>query len=251
MIKRLVTRVLITVLFLIVITYLAINLFITEKDYRSPGRLGSYPEIGSYTYNSNTILESLDRGETGVFTKYFGSPDDIEIYYDPISWSQSDYLKVASTLSQKIWGESLSSGSWNVESVYFEQDCKNPKGFNSFYIVYYQDLGVTDWKRKYTTRLIDIQPWRGLASWGGNAIFSSSLLSRWENIDLEDFGISADAALKSAEEHGGNETDKSHCSTISVSMYQHDNEKWDVNYFAAHFGMYIDANSGKYKILNK
>lgn len=68
---------------------------------------------------------------------------------------------------------------------------------------------------------------------------------------MENFAISADDALQIAEEHGGNQTDKSHCSTISVSMFQHDNEKWDVNYFAASFGVYIDASSGKYEILNK
>jgi hypothetical protein len=123
-------------------------------------------------------------------------------------------------------------------------------GFNIFNIVYYRDLGVTNWKRNYTTRLIDLEPWRGLAYWGGDAIFSSTLLSRWKNIGLEDFVISADDALQMAEGHGGNETDKSHCSTISVSMFQHDNETWDVNYFAADFGMYVDANNRKYKILS-
>jgi hypothetical protein len=34
-------------------------------------------------------------------------------------------------------------------------------------------------------------------------------------------------------------------------MYQHDNEKWDVTYFPANFEMYIDANNGKYEVLNK
>lgn len=87
--------------------------------------------------------------------------------------------------------------------------------------------------------------------WGSDAIFTSTLLSQWESIGLENFAISADDALQIAEECGGNETDKSHCSTIGVSMYQRDNEKWDVTYFPADFGMYIDANSGKYEILNK
>ena len=252
MIKRIIISVLIIVFFLIVIAYLTINLFIREEDYRSPGRLGSYPNSGMNTFNPETIFKSLEQGNIDVFTPYFGSPDEIELYFDTITWSQSDYLKVVNALSQNIWGESLKTKTWNIGSVYFAQDCKdNPKGFNRFYIVYYEDLGVTNWKRNYTTRLIDIEPWRGLAYWGGDAVFTSTLLSRWKNIDLEDFVISAYDALQSAEEHGGNEADKSHCSTISVSMFQRDNEVWDVNYFAANFGMYIDANSGKYKLLGK
>jgi hypothetical protein len=251
MTKRIIILVLMIGFFLIVTACLAISLFIPEKDFRSPGRIGSYPNSGMYTFDPDTIFETLEQGEIDVFTPYFESPDETELYYDTITWSQSDYLTVANTLSQKIWGKSLKSTNWNIESVYFAQDCNdNPKGFNRFYIVYYEDLGVANWKRNYTTRLIDLEPWRGLAYWGEDAIFSSSLLSRWKNIGLEDFAISADDALQMAEEHGGNETEKSHCSTISVSMYQHDNEVWDVNYSAANFGMYIDANSGKYKLLD-
>lgn len=251
MIRRLITRSLIIVLFLIVAAYLAVNLFIREKDYRSPSRFGSYPEGGLYTYNPETIFESLQQGEDDIFTPYFGSPDDITLYYDPVTWSQSDYLKIATALVQKVWGEPSNSKKWNIESVYFAQSCvDSPKGFNRFHIVYYQDLGVTNWKRNYTTRLIDIQPWRGLAYWGGDATFSSTLVSNWKGIDLDGFQIVADDALKVADDHGGGETDKSYCNTISVNMDQHDKQKWNVSYFATDFGMRINANSGKYEILS-
>lgn len=250
MTKRLTIWALIIVFFLIVFAFLIVNLFVSEEDYRMPGRLGSYPDSGSYTFDPNTILESLDKGDFDVFTPYFGNPDGIKLNYDPIAWSQSDYLKIASALFQKIWGESLDLKNWHIESVYLAQDCNASQGFNTFNIVYYQNLGMRNWEHKYVTRLIEIEPWRGLADWGGNAIFSSTLLSEWKNIDLENFVISADDALQIAEEHGGNKADKSDCSTISVSMFQHDHEKWDVNYFAANFRMQINANNRKYKILN-
>lgn len=238
------------VLFLMVFIFLAVNLFIPDEDYRSPSRFGSYPISGMYTYNPETIFVSLEQGDTNVFLPYFGNPDAIERYYDPITWSQANYLKIVNALSQIIWDESLDSNKWSVVSVYFAQSCTdNPKGFNRFNIVYYEDLGVKNWKRHYTTRLVDIEPWRGLVYWGSGAIFTSTVLSQWESIELDDFLISADDALQMAEESGGNETDKSHCSTIAVSMFQRDDEKWDVTYFAADFGMYIDANSGKYEVL--
>jgi hypothetical protein len=205
-----------------------------------------------YTFNPETIFESLERGKADIFTPYFGNPDDVELYYDPLAWVQLDYFRIADALSHEIWEVSLGSEGWSIESVFFAQNCENdPEGFNRFHIVYFQDLGMTKWKRNYIARLIDIEPWRGLAYWGGDAVFSSNLLSRWKNIDFEDFVISADDALQIAENHGGHEINKSHCTTIGVSMYQHDNEKWDVTYFPANFEMYIDANNGKYEVLNK
>lgn len=247
--KQLAIAALIIALFLLGVACLAINLFTSEEDYRRPERFGSYPVSGMYTFNPETIFESLEQGRTDVFTPYFGNPDDVELYYDPLAWSQLEYLRISDELSREIWNVSLGSEDWNIESVFFEQNCmNNPQGFNSFHIVYFQDLGVTNWKRNYTTRLLDIQPWRGLAYWGGDAIFSSTLLSRWENIGLKDFLISADDALRIAEEHGGNETDKSHCTTIGVNMYQGAENKWNVDYFPANFAMYIDAFSGEYEI---
>lgn len=250
--KRPILTALIAILFLIAATCLTINLFTLKEDYRQPGRFGSYPENGMYTFNPETIFESLEQGRADVFTPYFGNPDEIELYYDPLVWSQSDYLKITDALSREIWATPLSSEVWSIESVFFAQSCENdPEGFNRFHIVYFQDLGVTNWKRTYTTRLIEIQPWRGLAYWGGDAIFSSTFLSPWKNINLENFVISADVALQIAEEQGGNETNKSHCSTISVNMYQQDNEKWNVDYFPAYFSMYIDAYTGEYEIPDK
>jgi hypothetical protein len=252
MIKRWIIAASIIVLLLLIVAFLAIRFLIVDEAYKSPGRFGSYPNSGMYTFNPETVFESLEQGKSDVFMPYFGSPDEIKLYYDPITWSQSDYLKIADALSKKIWKESSGSQNWKVESIYFSQDCKdNAQGFNSFHIVYYRDLGVANLKRRYATRLIDLESWRGLAYWGADAIFSVTLLSRWKTIDLKDFPVSAENALQIAEEQGGNKTDKNHCSTINVSMYQVDNEKWDVNYFPANFEMYVDANSGKYELLNK
>ena len=100
MMKRLIIRALAIVLFVIVAAWLAMKLFIPEEDYRSPGQFGSYPNGGMYTYNPETIFASLEQGDTDVFVPYFGNPDAIEQYYDPITWSQEDYLKIIDALSQ-------------------------------------------------------------------------------------------------------------------------------------------------------
>jgi hypothetical protein len=79
MIKRLIIWSLIIVFLLIVVAFLVINLFITDEDYGRPGRFGSYPNSGLYTFNPETIFESLEQGEIDVFTPYFGGPDEIEL----------------------------------------------------------------------------------------------------------------------------------------------------------------------------
>jgi hypothetical protein len=81
---------LLIVSFSVIVTCLAINLLSAGEDYRSPGNFGSYPNSGMYTFNPETIFESLEQGKADVFTPYFGNPDDVELYYDPLEWLQSD-----------------------------------------------------------------------------------------------------------------------------------------------------------------
>lgn len=228
--------------------FLTANYFVVEDEYYKAGSFGHYPDGGYSTFNPETILGALHQGETDVFTPFLGDIDGLDEHDGQITWSQSDYLKVTSALSQSIWGEPLDLENWKVRSVYFSQACKdNPIGFNMFEMVYYRPLAAG-----YTARYINIEPWRGLVTWAGNGIFSSPILSRWNNINLEGFVISADDVLQIAEKHGGSETDKGAgvCSTISVSMFRQDNDIWDVDYSEADFRIRIDPTSGEYKILN-
>ena len=239
---------------IIVLVFLLIfpvrKLFVIEDD-KNPGFISSYGPSGYYTFDPKTILASIERGEADVFTPFVGNPDEITLEDLSIDWTQMDYLKITNLLSQQIWNESLDLEGWDVYSIYFQSECKdNPQGFNEFSIVYYKALGVKNWERRYTVRLVDIFPWQGLIRWGGDSDFSVPLLSAWDNIDLLKFKITPLDAMQIADKNGGKEA-RLHVGdvcTISVSMFQQDDGMWEVAYPQAYFRMSVNSNTGAYKV---
>lgn len=228
-----------------------------EELNRSPGHFSVYPNSGYYEIDPTTILERLNHGETNVFTPFLGDVDREEPYYGSVTWTQSDYLKIANALSLETWNEPLDLKSWDVAMIELEQRCDDsPRGFHAFSIIYYQPMGINNnLERQYTTRLIDIFSWKGLIGWGGNAVFSAPLLLGWDGFDLTQFKVTADAALPIAEESGGfdvrRKVDNS-CRILVVanqlSPFPH-RVNWLVDYDRADFYMHINPYNGKPKIL--
>ena len=230
MTKRLVIWLSITILSFIVLVILANKLFFVEEDYRSPGTFSSYPNSGLYEIDPETILGVLNQGEIGVFTPFFGDWDRDEPHYDSIAWTQSEYLKITNALSQETWNEPLDLENWKLMYISLEQDCKeNPRGFHTFTLVYYKPLGIINGERKYTTRLIEMFPWKGIIRWGGDAVFSAPLIPGWDSIDLNDFKITADDALQIAEKNGGRDARLKVDNNCQTALRITDNN-WIVDY---------------------
>ena len=95
-----------------------------------PNFLSGYPDDkwGFYQFDPRTILASLDQGKTDVFTPLLDDPNDVSIEYDGIAWSQSDFVRVASALSQKVWNQPLDLNSWAVYTFLFTGDCNDNFG---------------------------------------------------------------------------------------------------------------------------
>lgn len=235
---------------LIALIALAIKLISSPKNYRNPSYFTNYSNSGYYKINPETILDSIDRGETDVFMPLLEDPDQIEDLHNSITWTQEEYLKIADTLSQFVWNEPLDLENWNVFFIYFSVGCESDlRGFNDFTIVYYKNLDTINWERIYTTRLIEIQPWDGVLRWGGGDEFSSSLLLGWDKINLTNFKITVDEALQKAEENGGLETriDVDDNCRIIASMNKHLMQHvWEVEYYSADFKMRINPTTGKF-----
>ncbi|MCG2785191.1 MAG: PepSY domain-containing protein [Anaerolineae bacterium] len=176
-----------------------------SKPEPSPGSLSGYPDDrwGYYQFNSQTILASLDQGKTDAFTPLAMAPDDVDVYYDNIAWTQSDFLRVASALSQKVWNEPLDLDNWSIRRLDFIGDCSdNFDGFNDFEIVYYKTI-KTGWETVYSARYLTLTPWRGTAQWAGDGEFSNIFIFRWENIELTKFKTTAEQAVQIANINGG------------------------------------------------
>lgn len=232
--------------------------FLFGEDYGgSPGHFNIYPESSYYEIDPETILDTVNLGENDMFTPFFGDWNREEPYFSSITWTQSDFLIIANALSLKIWREPLDLESWDVKYMSLSRSCTNsPNGYDALRIVYYKSLGITNWERHYTTRLIEIRPWKGLVRWGGDAAFSTPLLLGWDGIDLTKFEVTADDALQIAEKNGGSDVRLKVDNACWIALYMDHNpplkrrEIWEVEYERT--GFYIDINpyTGKYKILH-
>ena len=231
--------------------------FLFGENYRySPGHFSTYTyrDSGYYEIDPESILDSLNRGETKVFTPFFGDPDRDEPYYESAAWSQSDFLQVANSLSQETWNEPLDLENWHVIDFDFDGGCEDvPRGFHTFQIVYYRDDGISNFERHYETRLIEMILWQGLIRWGGGYTYSVPLLLWWNDIDINRFETTADDALEVAESKGGLAVRQgvNNSCRILVSAtnggdlfppYQSD--KWLVGYDGANYHLYINPFTG-------
>ena len=222
----------------------------------SPAYFGDYSNSGYYEINPETILTTIDQGNNDVFVPFFGDPDQDEPYYGDISWSQSDYLKIANALSLKTWNEPLDLENWQVIDMDLIGSCDDKtQGFHTFTITYYKSLGIINQEIHYITRLIEIISWQGLVRWGKDAEFSAPLLLGWDGVELPRFSITADDALQIAEENSGSEIRSkvnNDCRIIvtvnQLSPFPHP-VNWLVDYDRADFYMHINPYTGKYKVL--
>lgn len=231
-----------------------------EQAVRYP--LGSsYQETGSYEIDPQTILASLERGETDVFKPISATPEANNAPYTPspvgvISWNQSDYLKVASALHQFVWKENLKG--WHIYSLYFFRGCQdNPTGFESGEITYFKAIYGP---LSYTTRAINIYPIGSGVSWGGKANFPRPLLG-WKEIDLQRLKVAADDALKIAEENGGRDARLNFKNDCTIDVFLNPNpdrdDDWHIVYSnnrlptgsSSIFEMNINPYTGEHKIV--
>ena len=213
--------------------------------YPKNGLADFYPDhIGYYKINPETIIASLDRGEINVFAPESATPA-APIFDTSFSWHQSDYLKITNAVFQAVWNETINS--WSLWNMIFDTTCQdNPGGFESGDIHFFKADGESD----YTTREVLITPQYGNVSWGGGMYFQRPR-SGWKSIDLNRLTVTADDALRIAEENGGKSfrlTKQNQCS-ISLILNIDAYDGWRVTYQGnddlSIFKVQIDPYTGK------
>jgi len=108
-----------------------------------PGSTSDFPQHGEYKINSQTIIASLDRGDTEVFMPELETPEVSNQSLSPIFWRQLDYLKVANALHEFVWHEPLTS--WNIYAATFNTDCTAAtRGFGAGQITYFKTVWINE-----------------------------------------------------------------------------------------------------------
>lgn len=226
-----------------------VNPVFDSQVMTEPDGLSSYFETADYKINPTTILDDLKKGKKNVFTFVTATPEvDEKLYSEPFPWKQSDYLTIANALHQYVWNETVDD--WYVYNLSFYGDCSyNPVRFDLFQITYFKDAG----SRQYTAHEIDIFPLYGDVATGGGTNFPRPLFGWKESLHFDKLKITADDALKLAEENGGKEARlafQNKCK-ILISITSND-QKWVVGYRENTNAKYIfkiniDPYTGKYK----
>lgn len=217
-----------------------------------PGGPSSYLNTGDYAINPNTILNDLDRGKTNLFAPLLATPETpVSRTSSSFSWRQVDYLKIANALHQFVWKKPIEN--WNLYSMQFNRECQNgPGGFDSAEFNFYKTINVNG-EEVYAGHGIGIYPVFNMVSWGGGTNFPRPLIFGWENIDLKNFHVTADDALRIAEQSGGQNARLAVNNNCHIFLTVSPSD-WYVLYsgedFSRLFYIRIDVGTGKYKMLN-
>ena len=263
--KRAIKRIVITVCLIILVAFFSYRFYKSQESYiesvyddiflgdphttspkPNPNFLSDYPEgrTGGYQFDPRTIFESLDQGKDAFIPD---EPNAVDVKYDGIVWTQSDFLRVANALSQKVWHEPLDLDNWHVYNIYFGGSCHNNlPGLNIFLITYYKII-KTGWDTVYTTRQIRLFPSMGGASWGGDGVFSTPFIFGWENIEFNKFITTADQAFRSLEANAGKAAQVNGESECIIYVYATEDsdrnyeDSWYVNYDNTAIGKEING----------
>jgi hypothetical protein len=175
--------------------------FLHDRELQYPYSVTNFSDTGDYDINPHTILIDLKQSKRAAFIPIDKDPTEVNNAYvnDAFSWQQSDYLRVADALQQFVWNDSLDD--WKIFGMVFWRRCRDDLiGFDSADITFYKYNN----QGGYKVREMDIYPSGGGVSVGAADNWPRPLFG-WENIELSLLKVTADDALRIAEENGGKE----------------------------------------------
>ncbi len=200
-----------------------------------------------YTFDPDTILESLARGNTNVFTLAISTPEAIPSSLGkPVRWSADDFYRIAQAFSRFVWGEPLEN--WNLRGMDFGLFCSDVGvGLQEAHYLLFQ-VDKTRGRKSRWVRSIYIDPRLDYVKAYQEEYYPD--LQNWETIDWTRIIISADEALQIAEMKGGYEVrsrDTYDCDIGIIIASGSMSDGWDVTYYGHYWdvGYSIDPYTGE------
>lgn len=173
-----------------------------------PGLLDNRNSVGNFKINPETFLQAIHNNKTNIYLPDDRSMEELDftgpaLYENSIQWSQNGYLDISRSINEQVWHDNLDG--WLLYRMIFGTRCQdNLSGFENGTITYYKTIFRNN-KIRYTTRDMIASPKYMSIIWGGGTEYPHPLFG-WKNIDLNKIKITAEDALKIAEENGGKKT---------------------------------------------
>jgi hypothetical protein len=216
----------------------------------SPNTFSNFGDKRYFAIDPERILVALTRGEKDIFTSEIATPEN-PIFNKTIEWHQSDYLKIADSLNDFVWNENLED--WNLYYMHFKTTCHDdPKGFEFAEIAYFRTTSHNLLERSHVGRAFQIVPQYGYVVYSEGANFPQLPFDKWESLNLKKLQISAEDALKAADENGGRTARLSVQNQCTIRMRLSGNTGWNIvistnDTGSSIFRIAVDPYTGKVK----
>lgn len=230
-------------------------LFFLQEAHEYPSEV-KYDMV-IYSIDPETILSSIDQGENEVFKPPLKDPinDNVTQLWPPghFAWGSEDFEKVANSLHQTVWNETLKA--WKLFSANFSiLQCADVNRIDEASFVFYQSRG--NWYHLVHSMTIDLE--YGFVYAGND---NGYYTGKWKDLDLDKAVVNtANEAVQIAEQSGGEKIrfgliDNQECSiNIFFANFVIDQQNWGwrVIYrkgISFAYGVVIDPYTGNYEIL--
>lgn len=208
-------------------------------------------ENGNYTFDAQTVLQSLAAGQKDVFTPQVVTPAPWWTAAPPAQWRQADFFRTAQAFSEAIWQEPIES--WQLHLIGFRVQCVDAEdGPQAVDIRLFRSVPA----RQATSRrerYLYIEPQQGQIHFWGVEKYPDRF--RWQAMDLARIRITAEQALQIAETWGGHLERwkvEDRCNISGILMAGQRDNDWRITYYAdigpRLFEIQVDEQTGKTKI---
>lgn len=166
-----------------------------------------------FLFEPETILESITQNDANLFTPVDIMPPD-NTQPITVNWKQSDYIKILATLFTSVLRDNIND--WQLYSISFSQRCiQYDQGFQGGNFTFFKNAKESKYEVRIV-RTINITAWNKTISIS-NKEYRPKLVN-WSSLDLATNKITADDALKIANQAGGMDARlavENNCNTIA------------------------------------
>jgi len=211
-------------------------------------------DISFYSFNSSTILNSLEQGSPGVFTSLAKTPQPmVHIPRVTTRWTQADYLRVAQAIQQSVWNEPLEALS--LSDAIFTLDCSDVEqgvfGMVAFTFYKIVQKGGMEARIQYIALIV---PSDNYVRTSRSENYPNARVLK--PTELGQYPITAEKALKIAEENGGTRLRLDKNNSCMIDGIVNGMDGWSVLYKTRNeyiwetvYEIAIDPQTGSFKVI--